>query len=272
VRVVAEHSSRTEIEVDTNGATIEIRSMHRHGIPTTVDYQLTVPRGMALNLSGVSSDIQVTGTEGAVEATSVQGDVEVTGPAKSVKASSVEGDAKVSGARGKVEVSSVNADVSVDHVNGEVTASSVNGEVHLIDIDSGDVEASTINGEVRYDGSIRDNGSYRFSSHQGTVSVGIPEKASASVSVSTFAGSFRSTFPIPLNQTKRGHQFNFTLGGGSAQMELESFQGSIELRRPGAAGNAYRYQYDTKHKNKDKEKDKNKSRDDDSDQDEDDEP
>jgi DUF4097 and DUF4098 domain-containing protein YvlB len=254
VRIVADHSSRTVIEVDGEDPILQVHSANRHGIPTTVDYQLTVPRWMGLNLSGVNTDIQITGTEGSVEASSVQGDVEVSGPARSVKATSVEGDARVSGARGKVECSSVNADVSVDHVSGEVDASSVNGEVRLDHIESSDVEASTINGTVSFDGLIREGGSYRFSSHEGRVSVAIPEKTNASVSVSTFAGAFRSAFPIPLSQTKHGRTFNFTLGNGSAQIELESFQGSIELHRPGSTASDYRYQYDVRHKSKTKDK------------------
>src|SRR6478735_6895701 len=66
IRVMAEHSSRTVVRVDYQDPTIELHSSNRHGIPTTVDYELTVPRWMALKLSGMSSDIQVTGTEGMV--------------------------------------------------------------------------------------------------------------------------------------------------------------------------------------------------------------
>jgi hypothetical protein len=54
------------------------------------------------------------------------------------------------------------------------------------------------------------------------------------VAVSTFSGEFESEFPVPIRGTRKGKGFNFTLGGGSAQVTLESFQGTIQLVRPGS--------------------------------------
>ena len=53
------------------------------------------------------------------------------------------------------------------------------------------------------------------------------------MSVSTFNGEFASDFPVTLTETRKGKRFNFTIGSGSAQVTLESFQGTIELVRPG---------------------------------------
>jgi hypothetical protein len=54
------------------------------------------------------------------------------------------------------------------------------------------------------------------------------------VAVSTFNGEFESEFPVPLRGTRKGKGFNFSLGSGSAQVTLESFQGTIQLVRPGS--------------------------------------
>ena len=64
------------------------------------------------------------------------------------------------------------------------------------------------------------------------MSVSIPERANVTVSVATFSGDFDSSFPVTLKD-KQKHRFTFTLGTGSARLELESFDGSINLRRPG---------------------------------------
>lgn len=263
IRLQADHSSRTYVQIRNSDPTIELTGVHQHGLPSTVDYSLIVPRWMALKLSGVGTDIAVTGTEGDVEASSVQGNVLVNGPARSVKASSVEAGAHVDGARGKVECSSVNADVLVEHVSGEVSASSVNGQVKLDHIESGDVDASTINGTVSFEGTIREDGSYHFASHNGAITIAVPDRVNASVSVSTFNGSFSSDFPVKSNETKHGKRLNFTLGNGSARIELESFQGEIELRR---MGSGFRYRTDGKYGDKDKDqkyKDKKKGDDND---------
>jgi hypothetical protein len=47
--------------------------------------------------------------------------------------------------------------------------------------------------------------------------------------VSTFGGDFASAFAIRPERSERGKRLHFTLGNGSAQVNLESFQGSIEL-------------------------------------------
>ena len=59
------------------------------------------------------------------------------------------------------------------------------------------------------------------------------ESTSATVSVSTFNGEFESAFPVTLRETRKGKRFSFVLGAGSAQVSLESFQGTVSLVRPG---------------------------------------
>ena len=236
VRVSADHSSRVTIQVDASGPTLSLEATHWRGIPTSVDYQITVPKWMSLQLSGVNTDISVEDSEGEVNAQSVQGDVTVTGGTKSVSATSVEGDVRITRASGKIECSSVNADVHVTESSGQIGVSSVNGEIVLTAIDSDDVEASTINGAVSYAGALKDGGSYRLGSHNGEVSLAVPERANATVAVTTFSGEFSSSFPVQLSETRRGKRFSFTLGSGKARVELESFQGEIRLRRPGEQG------------------------------------
>lgn len=247
VRVVAEHSSRVKIQVESSGPDLQIEAQHSRGVPSTVDYELTVPKSMALHLSGVSTDVSVENSEGEVKVESVQGDVTVTGATRSVSASSVEGEVLIRGASGRVNCSSVNGGVQVERTRGPVEASSVNGGIVLRSIQSEEVEASTINGTVSYEGAILESGSYRFSTHNGDVAVTVPEKVNATISVATFSGEFSSEFPVQLNDTRHGKRFNFTLGNGGARIELESFQGSIRLRRPGSPetknAEAYRYEY-----------------------------
>src|SRR5204863_53072 len=81
-------------------------------------------------------------------------------------------------------------------------------------------EANTVNGDITYDGTIKDGGRYRVGTHDGDVRVSVTDKANVSVSVSTFNGDFSACFPVQLTG-KTKHRFNFTLGSGSARLELE---------------------------------------------------
>ena len=83
----------------------------------------------------------------------------------------------------------------------------------------------------------------------------IPDKANATLTVRTYNGGFRSTFPIDDSTSRsRNKRFTVTLGNGSAHVELESFGGTIALRRPGEP----RPETERKRRERDKDKDNDK--------------
>lgn len=233
VRVEAAHSNRVRTQVEARDAAILVRSTGRMGVPAAVDYRILVPRWMDLKLSGVYTDVTVDGTQGGISAETVRGDVNVKGGRGFIHLSSIEGEVALRNAQGRVEVSSVNQDVRLTDVEGEITAETVNGDLQFARVSSPVVEAATVNGDVTYDGSIRNEGRYRFATHNGDVEVLMPTQANATVSVATFSGDFESTFPVNVAETRKGKRFRFTLGSGSAMVELESFQGTVRLQRSG---------------------------------------
>ena len=234
VRIQATGENLARIGIDQSASVVSIRAAASRGAPGSVAFELSVPAWMSLRLSGVNTSMRVTGTEAAVTVETLNGDVEVTGGNGLVSLRSVQGAVTLIGAKGKLEVNSVNSEVRVRDVSGELQAETVNGEIRLEKVQSDNVEASTVNGDVAYDGTIRASGRYRFATHNGDVTVTVAEGTSALVSVSTFQGDFESSFPVTLTE-RHGKRFEFTLGGGSARIDLESFGGTIRLVRPGAA-------------------------------------
>jgi DUF4097 and DUF4098 domain-containing protein YvlB len=238
VRVEADPSGSATVEIDRSATAVTIRTQGRRGPPSSVDLRISAPAWMPLDLSGVNTEISVAGSRATIAAETVQGDVQVEGGVGLVSLRSVQGGVSLSGAKGRLEVHSVNADVEVVGSSGEVTAETVNGDVTLSRVNGSSVTASSLNGDVDYDGPIRDGGRYALSTHNGGITVTVAEGTNAAVSVSTFNGEFASEFPVTLTETRKGKRFGFRLGNGSAQVTLESFQGSIELVRPGAARGA----------------------------------
>ena len=232
VRVVADHSSRDRISVDASEQVVRVKTEPGRRGPSQIDYAVTVPAWMALNLSGVYTDIKVDGAQNEITAETVQGEVTVLGGSGNVSLKSVMGAVTLEKARGRIDLSSVNEEIRATDVSGDITAETVNGDITLIQIESANAEANTVNGDITYDGTIKDGGRYRFGTHDGDLRVSVPEKANASVSVSTFNGDFSACFPVRLTG-KTKHRFNFTLGSGSARLELESFSGDIRICRPG---------------------------------------
>jgi len=182
----------------------------------------------------VNTDIDVQDSRGEVRVETVQGDISCKGSTGFVSLSSVQGAILAQDVRGRVEASSVNEAVRLTNVIGSIVAESVNGGIEIEGAQSDSVEASTVNGPVTYEGTVSDAGYYRFATHNGCIDVAMPEKSNATISLSTFSGGIDSSFPVTLKKI-RSKRFQTTLGTGRARFELESFQGTIFLRRPNEA-------------------------------------
>ncbi|HEX7119207.1 MAG TPA: DUF4097 family beta strand repeat-containing protein [Longimicrobiales bacterium] len=232
VRIAAEHSDDDRIRIRRSGAWVRIESSGRYGPARDVDYVITVPATAALRITGPFSDVSVDGAGSDVVVESVRGDIHVRGGDGVVELRSVEGAVSLEGARGRITLAAVNETIRAVDLAGAVHAETVNGDVVLERIDSGDVVASTVNGDVRYGGTILDDGRYALKTHNGDVSIGIPEGANATISIATYNGEVDSALPIILTELRRDRRFSFAVGRGTARVDLESFNGTIRLRRP----------------------------------------
>lgn len=232
VRVRADLSSRQTLDVVPSGSTLRIRPREDRGGPRSASLEIDVPQWMDVRVHGNQVDVSVRGTDGEVTVETIGGDILVDGGVGLISLRSIQGEVEVRNARGRLDVVSVNEDITMTDVEGDIHVQATNGDVTLREIGSAATRATTVNGDIFYGGAIRDGGRYVFSTHNGDVVVTVPQNASATVSVSTYHGEFQSEFPVRLTGTTRDRQFKFTLGAGSAGIELESFNGEILLRRP----------------------------------------
>ena len=233
VRIQATHSTRDRIDISASTSVIRVEAESRRGMAHLVEYQITVPVWMPLDLSGVSTDVRVEGTRAAVRIETVEGEVTVTGGAEDVSIQSVEGNVTVTGARARVDAQSVDGDVRLTDIVGDITAESVDGGIVIQDAQATTVDASTVDGDIHYVGSIRDAGRYDLATHDGTITIGIPEGTNAAVTVASSDGGFEASFPVQVQNAAPRRRFSFTIGTGSARIRLETFDGQILLRRPG---------------------------------------
>lgn len=241
VRVQARHAlSRARVSVRTMQNGIAISASGSHG-PTSIDYEINVPSWMPVKVDGHYAYIAVEGTQAGVAAETVRGDISIKGGSTFISAKSIEGEVTVDGARGRIGVSSVNQGITVTAASGEITAQTVNGPIKLSTIEAQNVEAGSINGHITYDGNAAPRGRYRFSTHNGNIVLAIPETAGATFSVRTYNGSLNTGLVLQrVGEVGRGRRATYTVGNGSAEFELESFGGTINLRRQGASSSGAR--------------------------------
>src|SRR6267143_6262511 len=234
VRVEATHSDRETVDIKQGEQVLTIRSRStRGGPPRSLDYTISVPSWMAISVGGTYADVMMEGVGGDVTVETTRGDIKVNGGSGFVSLKSVQGEIFLEKAKGRIEVRAVNEGIHLADINGDLSAESTNGSIILDRIDSANVDLYSVNGNISYDGPIKDKGLYRLTTHNGLIAVGLPERVNAVLRVRTYNGSFRSTFPVKTDDENQRKRFTVTLGNGSAHMELESFGGTIALRRPG---------------------------------------
>lgn len=230
MRVRASHSSATRIDLEHRDSRVSIEPEHR-GRPGPVTFEITVPRSYNVRVDGVNLPITLADLQGSARLENVQGPIAVRGLTGSVDIESVSGSVTVENVRGELSVSTVNQAIRITGGSGNIEAETVNGSIMLRGVGATIVEASTVNGLVDYDGAVHDGGRYFLGTHNGRITMAIPERASARVSIQTQNGRVESAFSVRVSGAQDGG-YEFTFGSGSARIELESYNGSIHLVRP----------------------------------------
>lgn len=235
VRVVASRSEPGRVKIRNAGAMVRIESDSPLGPGRIVDYEVTIPASAPIRISGPFTDVTVEGAGADVAVETVKGDVRVRGGNGQISLRSVEGAVSLDQARGRISLAAVNDGIRATQLDGEITAETINGNIRLEAIRSANVSASTINGTLSYSGTIRDQGRYAFTTHNGDLVLVVPDGTNAAVSIATFNGRIESALQVTLTEVRRGQRFQFTIGNGSARIELESFNGTVHLKRPSGA-------------------------------------
>lgn len=213
VRVQAEHDRDDRVVAEFRDDTLRLRVRPREVTPAEVEWKLTVPAWLPLELSGMESEIAVTGMRSSVRARSMRGDVMVRGCQGPLEVNSVEGEVHVVDVSGNVSAGSVNNIIRMVRVTGSVEAQTINGDIQLEKLASSSVDASTVNGRVYFASPFQAHGRYAFASHNGKLYVGLPKYQKVNVTLSSFNGQVESSLPVPPRAPHtRGRAQRFTLG------------------------------------------------------------
>ena len=238
IRVQAEHSTRTYIDIDRGRREIQIESEARRGPANLVDFHITVPRGFALDLEALYGDITIQGSDGAIKAETLQGDVTILGGRGTVKVSSTIGTVLVEGADGRIDIESSAANIRVVDSSGEIYAESAGGTIVLEHVTASSVDVGSTGGRVHYEGTFEPNGTYFFGAHGGSITIVVPDDASASFNVATVHGSISSNLSGQAESFRSGRRHEFVVGDGGALVEAETYGGRIRIVRPGSEGSS----------------------------------
>jgi DUF4097 and DUF4098 domain-containing protein YvlB len=231
-RIVAEYDGDNAVEVRYSAPTLSVRVRPERLSDDLVDFEITIPDRMSVEANGIEMEFDAEGIGGNISINTVDGSIAVAGGKGNITLNSVEGGVTLDGAEGNIALVSVDGDVSVSRSSGVISVQNVDGDISLEGITSDNIEVNTVDGDLGYLGTIHDDGRYFLSTHDGDVTVAVPDGTNARVSVSTFSGDLEADFPVTLSGDIDQRSFSFTIGSGKALLEISTFDGMIHLVRP----------------------------------------
>ncbi|HLY93163.1 MAG TPA: DUF4097 family beta strand repeat-containing protein [Candidatus Angelobacter sp.] len=227
--LIAYTTHSDKVEVDQNATPDKQRiELLTHAIagqkPTAdearVDYELTVPAGVSVNVTTVSAPITSDGLTGDVSLSSETGQIDVHNMSKS-----------------HLHARSMSAPVTLTAITATyIDVQSSGGPVHLSKVTGPRVAVATANGNIDYHGDCAGGGDYRFSTHSGDIEMWLPAYASVDLSARSRSGSVDNEFPLAekqhqVNPPIQGRSFAGTSNSGSSSVELQSISGKIRVKK-----------------------------------------
>jgi hypothetical protein len=124
----------------------------------------------------------------------------------------------------------VNGGITAEGLGGDVLANTVNGSVRASG--SGVVRGETVNGSLFARLGRADwKGDLSYSTVNGSITVELPDDASAEVHASTVNGGIEADFPLSIKGKWGPKIARGTLGSGGRSLDLETVNGAIKLRK-----------------------------------------
>ena len=129
------------------------------GDSPSVDLEVYVPRGLALDIddssgklsvSNIAADVSIDDSSGSITVEQV-GSLIVDDGSGSITIVGVDGDVSIEDGSGSISVSKVGGSVTIDDGSGSIDVDDVERDLNIIDDGSGSVSASNVRGEVKRD-------------------------------------------------------------------------------------------------------------------------
>ncbi len=236
-----ENAQKVEIKVTSEPKLVRIETQYPssnkifgrgNSINVSVFYTVWIPAGASVEVKSISGDLDIDRTEGSVKANTVSGNVGIAGVKNFLSAKSVSGDLKVDGVEGDCGLSSVSGNIYARRIKGSVEAEVVSGSVKLMDVSEAlRVAAKSVSGSLEYQGQILPNGTYKFSTHSGSIRLIFPANSSFDLEASAFSGEVNSEFPVEVVGKISSKEVRGRVNRGGAIVEAKAFSGNVVIKK-----------------------------------------
>ncbi len=199
--------------------------------------EIMVPRGASVSVETLAATITVVDVDGSVSMESSAGSVTYRGAAMDIEAGSAAGDIEINAtaAGASIDVEGVAGSIMVQFTDASVRASSLTGGVRVIGgrLREGDFES--VSGSLYFEGEIAAGAELDFENFNGSIELLIPGDTAASFDITTYSGTIETEFGFEGRSVEAyspEQEAEFTLGdGGGAEVSVETFSGTVRVRR-----------------------------------------
>jgi Putative adhesin len=194
-----------------NGNDITIGERHNNDLfrNISIDYEITLPRGSAIN------------------STTGSGDVEIQDVGASVKAQSGSGSVRVHGVQGMTNLGTGSGDIELQQTGpGDVKAETGSGSIRLHGI-SGGLKASTGSGDIEAEG--QPTSDWKVSTGSGSVRLSVGN-AHFNLDADTGSGNISVAQPMTMQGSLNRHHVSAVVGGGGPTIRVGTGSGDISIK------------------------------------------
>lgn len=231
---------RAELELREvgDGFLIKVRSRARRGHSAEADLQIRLPRGAALAVETVSADVDVSDMDNdSLRLLSVSGNVNTDVTTAHADIQTVSGDVELRGQMERLKLQTVSGDVRAARVARELDATTVSGDFTLRGGELRNVQMESVSGELMLESGLASGGRLVAQSMSGNVVLKMPDDLSARIQAASFSGDIASEFGDSRSDDRRDRRgarqrLDVSLGGGDAEINVETFSGDVRIVRP----------------------------------------
>lgn len=211
---------------------------NRPGVKQQINLEVRVPRDVELQPIYVRiGNISVIDLDGGVSLRTDDGNIRVQWAGSPggglVEATAGSGSIDLSNINGDVRIIGISSNIAVRCVKGDVAARVTSGHIAISNA-TGDVDANVSSGVISFTGAICPECRYRLKTLSGHVEMHIPETVGFTAVLSSYSGQLHTDFQFP-NARISKQRIISKYGDGTGRIELDSFNGSVQLRKIAAS-------------------------------------
>ena len=226
-----------EVVGGANGITIEVEIPEGWGNrrrKIDAHLQISVPATARLEVETISAPVVVKGLSGVASIATVSGGIDLSGSMRRATIETISGNIEVEGEQTRVEAESVSGSIRLSGVAETVEVATVSGGMKIAAGSIARARLESVSGTIAFSGSLQGEGRLDAEAHSGGVVVELPADLSARFDVETFSGSIDNEFGPAAERSDRyspGRWLKFTTGNGEAEINIESFSGTIAIKK-----------------------------------------